>query len=114
MDGNNLCKWAISQKLLVNGLKWVEKSRLSRFNKRFIKNYNENSDIGCFLEVDFDYPKELINLHKDLPFLPERKKVNKCEKLICSIEDTRKCYSYKSFKTSTKSRFKTKKGTQSN
>ena len=104
----------MSQKLPVNGFKWVEKSRLSRFNERFIKNYNENSDIGYFLEVDIDYPKELFNLHKDLPFLPERKKDNKCGKFICSIEDKKICYSYKSFKTSTKSRFKTKKGTQSN
>ena len=78
----------MSQKLPVNGLKWVEK--LSRFNEIFIKNYNENSDIGYFLEVDIDYPKELFNLHKDLPFLPERKKVNKVEKLICSIEDKEK------------------------
>ena len=112
LDANNLYGWAVSQKLPVNSFKWVK--NLSRFNERFIKNHNENSDIGYFLEVDIDYPKELFNLHKDLPFLPERKKVNKCEKLICSIEDTRKCYSYKSFKTSTKSRFKTKKGTQSN
>ena len=80
----------MSQKLPINGLKWVEKSRLSRFNERFIKNYNENSDIGYFLEVDIDYPKELFNLHKDLPFLPERKKVNKVEKLICSVEDKEK------------------------
>ena len=41
---------------------------------------------GYFLEVDIDYPKELFNLHKDLPFLPEGKKVEKVEKLICSIE----------------------------
>ena len=80
----------MSQKLPVNGFKSVEKSRLSRFNERFIKNYNENSDKGYFLEVDIDYPKELFNLHKDLPFLPERKKVNKVEKLICSIEDKEK------------------------
>ena len=88
LDANNLYGWAMSQKLLVNGFKWVEK--LSRFNERFIKNYNENSDIGYFLEVDIDYPKELFNLHKDLPFLPESKKVNKVEKLICDIEDKKK------------------------
>ena len=75
----------MSQKLPVNGFKRVEK--LSRFNEIFIKNYIENSDIGYFLKVDFDYSKKLFNLHKDLSFLPERKKVNKVEKLICSIED---------------------------
>ena len=66
-------------------MKWVEK--LSRFNEIFIKNYNEKNGKGCFLKVDIDYPKELFNLHKDLPFLPERKKVNKVEKLICGKED---------------------------
>ena len=72
LDTNNLYGWAISQKLPVNGFKWVEKS--SRFNEIFMKNYNENRDIGYFLEVDINYPKELFNLHKDLLFLPERKK----------------------------------------
>ena len=41
---------------------------------------------GCLLEVNIEYPKMLFNSHKDLPFLPERKKVEKVEKLICSIE----------------------------
>ena len=40
----------MSRKLPVNGFKWVEK--ISRFNEIFIKNYNENSDIGYFPEVD--------------------------------------------------------------
>ena len=37
-----------------------------------------------------EYPKRLFNLHKDLPFLPERKKVEKVEKLICRIKDKEK------------------------
>ena len=78
----------MSQKLPVNGFKWVEK--LSKFNERFIKSYNENSDIGYFLEVDVEYPKKLFGSHKDLPFLPERKKLEKVEKLVCSIEDKEK------------------------
>ena len=80
----------MSQKIPVNGFKWVKQKKLSKFNEDFIKNYDENSNKGYFLEVDIDYPKELFNLHKDLPFLPERKKVNKVEKLICSIEDKEK------------------------
>ena len=67
-----------------------KKEELSKFNEDFIKNYDENGNIGYFLEVDIDYLKELFNLHKDLPFLPERKKVNKVEKLICSMEDKEK------------------------
>ena len=55
-----------------------------------LQNCDENGNIGYFFEVDIDYPKELFDLHKDLPFLPESKKVNKVEKLICDIEDKKK------------------------
>ena len=88
LDANNLYGWAMSQKLPVNGFKW--ENDLSRFNEDFIKNYNENSDVGYFLEVDVEYPKKLFDSHKDLPFLPERKKLEKVEKLVCSIEDKEK------------------------
>ena len=40
----------MSQKLPVNGFKWVKK--LSKFHESFIKGFNENSDGGYFLEVD--------------------------------------------------------------
>ena len=80
----------MSQKLPVNDLKWVKQEDLSQFNEDFIKNYDEISNTEYFLEVDIDFPKELFNLHKDFPFLPESKKVNKVEKLICSIEDKKK------------------------
>ena len=88
LDANNLYGWTISQKLPVNGFKWVK--NFSKFNEIFTRNYDENSEKRYFLEVDVDYPKKLFDLYKDLPFLPERKKVNKVEKLICSIEDKEK------------------------
>ena len=62
----------MSQKLPVNGFEWLDE--LSRFKEDFIKNYDENSNKGYFLEVDVEYPKYLHNLHSDLPFLPEKRK----------------------------------------
>ena len=103
LDANNLCGCAVSQNLPANNFKWIKKEELSNFNEDFIKNYNENGNIRYFLETDIDYPKELFSLHKDLSFLPESKKLNKVEKLICSIENKEICYSYKSFKTSLRS-----------
>ena len=75
----------MSQKLPVNGFKWVKD--LSKFNESFIKNYDGNSDKGYILEIDVEYPKNLHKLHIDLPFLPERKKIRKCHKLVCTVED---------------------------
>ena len=90
LAANNLHGWTMSQKLPVKDLKWVKQKKLSKFNEDFVKNYDENSNKGYFLEVDIDYLKELFNLHNDLPFLPERKKVEKVEKLICSTENKEK------------------------
>ena len=67
------------------------------FNENFIKNYNEDSDKGYILEVDAEYPKNLYDLHSDLPFLPEKMKINKCNKLICNPYDKKLCCSHKSF-----------------
>ena len=65
----------MSQKLPVKGFKWVNKKKLSEFDKDFIKKYDEDSRTGYFLEVDIDYTKKLFNFPKDLPFLLESKKV---------------------------------------
>ena len=51
----------------------------------FIKNYDENNDKGYILEVDVEYPKNLFNLDSDLPFLIERKKIEKCKKIVCNV-----------------------------
>ena len=66
-------------KLSIGGYKWVKK--LWKFNEDFIKNYDENSDKGYV--VDVEYPKKLFNLHKDFSFLAERK-------LICGIQEKQK------------------------
>ena len=85
LDANNMCGWAMSQKLPINGFEWVEE--LSEFDEHFIKNYNENSDNGYILEIDVEYPTNLFNLHKDLPFFTERKKIEKCKKLASNMHD---------------------------
>ena len=80
----------MSQKLPVKDFKWVKKRNYQNFNKDFIKKYDEDSNKGYILEANIDYSKDLFNFHKDLPFLPERKKVEKVERLIFSIEDKEK------------------------
>ena len=56
LDANNLYRWAMFQKLPVNGFKWV------------IKNYDEDSDEGYIFEVDVKYPRRLHDLHSDYHF----------------------------------------------
>ena len=50
----------MSHILLLGTFKWVEKT--SQFSKDFIENYNEDKDIGYFLEVDLQYTEELHEL----------------------------------------------------
>ena len=85
LDVNNLYGWAMSQKLPVNGFKWIKNT--SKIDEKFIKNYNEDSDKGYIFEVDVNSPKRLHDLHSDLPFLPERMKIDKCKKLVCNLHD---------------------------
>ena len=82
LDANNLYGGAMSEPLPVDGFDWVED--LSKIDEDFIKNYDKNIDKGYILEVDVEYPKNL-HLHSDLPFLPERMKIDKCSKLVCNL-----------------------------
>ena len=75
----------MSQKLSVNSFKWIEET--FQFNEDFIKNFNEDSDIRYFLEVDVQYPEEFHEYHKDLPLLSERMKIDKVEKLLANLHN---------------------------
>ena len=48
---------------------------ISELDESFMKSSNEESDEGCFLEVNIEYLETLHNLYNDLAFLPERMKL---------------------------------------
>ena len=85
VDANNLYAWAMSKKLPLDRFKWVDD--ISMFTEDFIKSYDEEGDVGYLLVVDIEYPKILRMLHSDLPFLPEKIKINNCPKLLCNVTD---------------------------
>ena len=64
----------------ISNFEWIEET--SQFNEDFIKNYNEESDEGYFLEFDVQYLKKLHGLYNNLLFLPERTKTGKQKSLL--------------------------------
>ena len=50
MDANNLYGYPMSKKLSVVGFEWVDD--LSTIDEDFIKNYDEDSDLGYIIEAD--------------------------------------------------------------
>ena len=59
---------------------------ISQFNENFIEKYTEGSDEGYFLKVDVQYLKKVPEVHNDLPFLSERMKIEKVEKLVANYK----------------------------
>ena len=70
---NNLHGWVMSQRLPVNNFEWIKDA--SKFNGYFIKNYNEESHKGNFLEVDVQHLEKLHEIHNDLPFSIAKMKI---------------------------------------
>ena len=60
---------------------------VSKFDEKFIKIYNEESDEEYFLEIDIQYQKKLPNVYNDLAFLSEKIKIEKIEKPVANLHD---------------------------
>ena len=74
-----------------------------KIHLNLVRNYNEDSDEGYFLECDVQHPENLHNIRNDLRLLPERVKTENVEQLVVNSYDKKICYEYKKFKTSTDS-----------
>ena len=98
----------ISQKFHLGGFQWIEE--ISQFNVDFMKNYDDDSNIGYFLGVAFQYPEKLNKLYNNLLFLSEKMKIGKTEKLLFDLYGIKEYVIRKKiFKTSNKSWISTKK-----
>ena len=58
--------------------------------KRLADMLSAEKNHGYLLEVDANYPKDLHDLHNDIPFMCSKMKVNGVEKLIPNLYDKRK------------------------
>ena len=86
LDANNLYGYPMINLLPIGGFKWDDEKI---YTEDLIKNFNINSKYGAVLEVDIEYPKELHNLQRDLPFLCERVKFKK-NKLVTILNNKSK------------------------
>jgi len=84
LDANNLYGCSMSRKLPTGDFRWVED-----LDAIDLLGYDDG-DIGYMLEVDVDYPKTLTKQHNELPFLPEKMKLGKVEKLVCNVFDKKR------------------------
>ena len=65
-DINNQYGAAMSEFLPYRNFEWLEDFSMIDF-----LNIPDNSSVGFILEVDFEYPEQLHDSHKDLPLCPE-------------------------------------------
>ncbi|XP_032458071.1 uncharacterized protein LOC100117886 [Nasonia vitripennis] len=83
----NLYGWAMVQPLPVGKFKWIEYET----NPNFF-NTPPDSDIGYFAEVDLEYPEEIHDDHRDLPFCAEHLAPpgSKQKKLLTTLNDKKR------------------------
>ena len=88
LDANNLYGWAMSQPLPTGEFRWINYGNWDP--KSLVEMFANEKNYGYLLEVDVSYPKELHDLHNDIPFMCTKMKVNGVEKLIPNLYDKQK------------------------
>ena len=83
LDCNNQYGWAMKNYLPSHGFEWVENTDLE-FWKSNIMNFQFESNIGYFFEVDLTYPPALHDLHDTYPLAPEH--TNITESMLSSYQ----------------------------
>ena len=76
----------MSQYLPYSEFKWLNQKEIDRFD---VYSIGEKSSIGYILEVDLNYPDDLLKLHNDYPLAPEKLEIsqNMLSKYCCNIAD---------------------------
>ena len=80
------------RKLRTGGFHWVKD--VSRFTLEEIDRLVKEDQKCYLLDVDENYPKELHDVHNDLPLLCEKMKIDKVEKLVPDLYDKKKFIVY--------------------
>ena len=84
LDSNNLYGHSVIQFLPTEILDWVNPK------KNYLESYFNDGSIGCFLEIDFDYPGKFRGLHNDYTLAPEKNQGHKNNFVCVSIRNHRR------------------------
>ena len=84
LDANNLYRWAMVQNLPTHGFLWKNAEGITP--EKIVKLVKKHK-WEYLLEVDVEYPKGLHENDNELPFLAERMKIGREEKLVPNLKD---------------------------
>ena len=77
LDVNNLYGWAMSKPHSTSRFEWMTDDE-----------FDDWKHLSCFLEVSFEYPEDLHDLHNEYPVAPEHVKIENVNKLIPNLNKT--------------------------
>ena len=84
VDINNEYGWSMINNLPTHRFKWKNGENVTTEK---IYELVKKDKRGYILEVDVEYPKELHENHNELPFLTEKMKIGRLEKLVPNLKD---------------------------